>query len=152
MPKILLTEEEKKVSYLRKLELQKIWKQNNKEKQKQYSKNHKAKYPNSSKLKQDRFKKNNPGRQSMLYRKYMLKRYNLTLEDYEKMLKEQNECCAICKNHCSLSQRSLHVDHCHSTGKVRGLLCSKCNKGLGMYLDNTLFLENAIKYLNKFKN
>jgi len=70
----------------------------------------------------------------------------LTLREYEDMLDISNNLCAIC-NKEDLSKR-LAIDHCHTTGKVRGLLCSKCNRGLGYFDDNTGLLKKAISYLN----
>ena len=80
-------------------------------------------------------------------RKTVLKQYGLTLDDYDEMLEEQGNSCAICDVHISALPTNLHVDHCHTTGKVRGLLCNKCNAGLGMYNDNPELLYTAIKYL-----
>jgi hypothetical protein len=75
------------------------------------------------------------------------KRYNITLEDYNKILENQGSKCAICKtNQLDLSTK-LHVDHCHTTGIVRGLLCYNCNSGLGRFKDNINFLNTAINYL-----
>lgn len=56
-------------------------------------------------------------------------------------------CCVICK-----STKRLHIDHCHNTHKFRGLLCGKCNTGLGMFDENIEKLLKAISYLNHFKN
>jgi hypothetical protein len=64
----------------------------------------------------------------------LLRQYNLKLEDFKKMLKEQNYKCAICKCEEKRSDKqSLSVDHCHVTMKVRGILCSSCNHGLGFF-------------------
>lgn len=71
-------------------------------------------------------------------------RYNMTKEEYETILLSQNNCCAICKGKCT---RKFAVDHDHDTGKIRGLLCNKCNRGLGLFLDNPSFLEEAASYL-----
>lgn len=57
---------------------------------------------------------------------------NITFEEYEQRLKLQDNKCAICKHVCK-SGKQLAVDHCHDTGKTRGLLCSKCNVGIGMF-------------------
>ena len=61
---------------------------------------------------------------------YRLKRYGLTAGAYNKLLKAQHNCCAICGRHKSLFTKRLHVDHDHDTGKVRGLLCTGCNWNL----------------------
>jgi len=92
--------------------------------------------------------KRNPEKTRLAYRKCMLKRrYGITLEQYEAMLESQNGKCAICKGDC-LTGRNLAVDHDHETGKVRGLLCSKCNQGLGQ-LNNIELLQRAIDYLKE---
>ena len=74
------------------------------------------------------------------------RRYGLTDDDYQKLLKLQHNCCAICKAEFS---RLPHVDHDHTTKKVRGLLCPNCNQGLGKFHDNVETLRNALDYLNK---
>ena len=79
-----------------------------------------------------------------MYLKFIRNRYGLTAEAYEAMLKKQGSRCAICKGDCRL-----YVDHCHSTGAVRGLLCQNCNSGLGTFKDNIDLLEEAISYLNQ---
>lgn len=73
--------------------------------------------------------------------------FGLEQGEYERMLSEQNGVCAICHNECSVKP-SLAVDHDHNTGRVRGLLCSNCNNGLGRFKDNVEWLSNAIGYLN----
>ena len=83
-------------------------------------------------------------------RNFQLKRrYGITIEDYDYMLKEQGHRCAICRTDNPGGQGRFHVDHCHDTGRVRGLLCSNCNHGLGKFQDSVLFLEQAIRYLNE---
>ena len=80
------------------------------------------------------------------------KKYNITIEDYNQLLENQNNSCAICKSVFSGRGNNLFdVDHCHSTGKVRGLLCIKCNFGLGSFKDDIKALFEAINYLNKNK-
>lgn len=77
----------------------------------------------------------------------VLKRfYGINLQEYNKMLKNQQGTCKIC-NSKPKYKKSLSVDHCHKTGKVRGLLCGDCNTGLGKFRDNIDSLKNAIKYL-----
>lgn len=71
----------------------------------------------------------------------------ITIDDYNNMFDEQEGKCAICKIHQKYLKNTLNVDHCHTTGKVRGLLCSKCNHGLGHFKDSVFILENAILYI-----
>jgi len=75
------------------------------------------------------------------------KQYGITLEEYNNMLKAQDYKCAICGNQDEVEGRKLAIDHCHSTGDVRGLLCGKCNRGLGLFYDNQELLQQAIQYL-----
>lgn len=76
------------------------------------------------------------------------KRHGINKNDYIKLLNEQDSKCAICSGQ-NPSGRRLHLDHCHITGKVRGLLCSCCNTSLGKLRDSPKLLQNAINYLNK---
>ena len=77
--------------------------------------------------------------------------YGLTLEKFNEMRHEQNYCCAICKLHESeVTKKTLYVDHCHETGKVRGLLCNRCNIILGQF--NTVEkLEKAFSFIQMHK-
>jgi len=68
---------------------------------------------------------------------------------FELMLKSQNGYCAICQ--LPFEGQQINVDHCHSTGKVRGLLCSGCNRGLGSFQDRSEVLRRAADYLDKGK-
>jgi len=81
----------------------------------------------------------------------MKKAYGIELEEYEEMAKAQKGRCAICGGEgfeLVPGQRSLLViDHCHTTGKVRGLLCHNCNRGLGLFKDSVESLSNAVRYL-----
>lgn len=71
--------------------------------------------------------------------------YRIRLEDYDSILKSQGKVCAICKK--KELEKVLHVDHDHITGKVRGLLCKKCNSAIGYLSDDTNVLKSAIDYL-----
>ena len=73
--------------------------------------------------------------------------YGLTIDDYNKMLVAQNNCCAGCKKNSLSLSKPLCVDHCHITNKVRGLLCDSCNKALGLLKDDPSVLFNLINYL-----
>jgi hypothetical protein len=81
----------------------------------------------------------------------LMKNYGITIQKYQQMLVEQKGCCAICGKHESSFKRRLHIDHDHTTGQVRALLCTRCNPGLGYFEDSVEKLEMAITYLNKFK-
>lgn len=84
-------------------------------------------------------------------RKYWLRdSYGMTEEDYNKMLEEQKDRCAICDTSVKTGRwKRLCVDHCHTTGKVRGLLCNECNRGMGLLKDNADILRKAATYLDE---
>ena len=74
--------------------------------------------------------------------------YGCAPELFLKLLESQGNTCAICKKTNTLNKKNnLSVDHCHSTGKIRGLLCSKCNFGLGQFKDNPELLLKAAEYV-----
>jgi hypothetical protein len=74
------------------------------------------------------------------------KNYGITLEQYRELEELQDCRCKICGVEAS-EQNVLHVDHCHNSNEIRGLLCSTCNLGLGMFKDSTTLLSGAIGYL-----
>lgn len=80
-----------------------------------------------------------------LKRNRLKTRYGITPEDVLSMLISQSSQCAICE----IQLESYHIDHCHNTNVVRGLLCSSCNMGLGLFKDDSHILKRAIKYLGK---
>lgn len=80
-------------------------------------------------------------------REQTLRSYGLTLEDYERMFDEQLGLCKICGEEETNPKRSLAVDHDHDTGEVRGLLCGKCNSGIGLLRDSSELLACAYLYL-----
>lgn len=92
-------------------------------------------------------------------RAYIFRKYGLSLEHLTAILAAQHERCAICKRHwtdCTAGKRSRHdvmflqhlyVDHDHSTGKVRGLLCNNCNAGIALFAEEPVRLYNAVAYL-----
>lgn len=82
--------------------------------------------------------------------------YGITLDQYNQLAKNQNYGCAICGQPETLKHqtgvlRNLAVDHNHSTGEIRGLLCDKHNRGLGLFQDNVEYLKKAIQYLENKK-
>ena len=76
------------------------------------------------------------------------RKYGMTQHEWEALFKEQDECCAICKTKVP-GGSNWHTDHCHDSGKVRGILCCNCNQGLGQIGDNNLIA--AVFYLQKHR-
>lgn len=85
--------------------------------------------------------------------KGLLRSYGITLNKYWEMLEEQDSKCAICREEgftmAGYHWKKLVVDHCHTSGKVRGLLCHNCNRGLGLFQESSVNLEEAAKYVAK---
>lgn len=102
----------------------------------QCQKKNRKKYSNSDKRRDNQFKQ----------------RYGIGIKEYNILLENQNNCCAICKKNKSELSTNLHVDHDHLTGKVRGLLCFNCNSGLGRFKDNIEYLLEAATYLKCTEN
>lgn len=89
--------------------------------------------------KTQQWKRDNPEKSSF----YIIKRkYNLTKEEYEQLLARSGKRCQICGK-----KASLHIDHDHATGRIRGMLCVNCNHGLGKFYDDSDLLRAAINYL-----
>jgi hypothetical protein len=100
---------------------------------------------------QREWRKQNPGKSKANDLRRM---YGMELHQYETLFKQQNHVCAICQQpEKALDKdggpRRMPVDHCHATGKVRGLLCTSCNRAIGMFKDDPKILQKAIDYLNK---
>ena len=92
-------------------------------------------------------RKENPEKYRDLERGWHLRgKFGLSKKDYEALIVSQNNCCAICTK--PFGEDTPHVDHSHSTGKVRGLLCFKCNTAIGKLDDNVETLQRAIRYLS----
>lgn len=77
---------------------------------------------------------------------YLKRSYGIDLAQYNQMFTDQKGCCLGCERHQTELNRTLCVDHCHATGKVRGLLCQECNRVLGMVQENVKTLKNLINY------
>jgi hypothetical protein len=80
--------------------------------------------------------------------------FGMSLEEYDLILISQNNVCAICEKKESAKWKdgrilNLSVDHCHKTGKIRGLLCQKCNRGIGYLDDDITIVNKALIYLKK---
>lgn len=82
-------------------------------------------------------------------------KYKLSLEDLNNILEKQDHKCAICKipvfrvDSPKHTNNTMVIDHCHTTNIVRGVLCSKCNRGLGHFNDDFKLITQAIKYLRR---
>ena len=99
--------------------------------------------------------KNNPAHIMKEKNGHYKRKYKITQEQYDQRVKDQDGVCAICGdpethlNNWTGKVRPLSVDHCHRTKRVRGLLCHKCNLGLGNFKDNPKNLREAANYLEK---
>lgn len=94
---------------------------------------------------------NNRARNPKLFEAYnrkswLKKTYSISIEHYETLLNLQNNKCAICEK--ELTERP-HIDHCHKSGKIRGLLCSNCNRGIGHFKDSPKLLIKASLYCER---
>ena len=78
---------------------------------------------------------------------HLIKKYNMTLAEYDSLLLSQDGLCKICRTNTPGGNGRFHVDHDHKNGKVRGILCNKCNTGLGNFMDSIDILSAALLYL-----
>ena len=118
---------------------------NHKEYQKKWRESHKS-------YKREWAQKNKGKYKEYLKSCNLQKNYGITTEEYNQLFIKQNGCCKICGKHQSEFQRSLAVDHCHNTKKVRGLLCHHCNSAIGHLFENVSIMENAISYIKENVN
>ena len=86
-----------------------------------------------------------------IFNNYLKNNYNIDLNKYNTLLTEQSNACAICEKKC-VSGKRLAVDHNHDTGEVRGLLCCRCNRGLGNLDDDLDKLRSAVLYLERYQS
>ena len=91
---------------------------------------------------QTEWRKRNPG-------DFRKRKYGLSQEDFDTLLQKQDYKCAICKKDTPGGRYGWHVDHNHTTGKTRGLLCWLCNSGIGRFKDSKELLKEAAKYLKE---
>ncbi len=116
--------------------LHRQWQENNREKLSEYRKRHHAK-----RLEDDLESVRREQRQA-----WLMRQYGLTIGDHESLVAAHDNRCAICKVQAD-DGKPLHIDHDHKTGRVRGLLCGHCNRGIGLFRDNPAVLRRAIEYL-----
>ena len=79
--------------------------------------------------------------------RYLRRTYGITADEYELLLAAYDGGCWVCGKKPKVGQRRLHVEHDHKTGRVRGLACWSCNKGLATYKDDPAILRSAADYL-----
>lgn len=92
------------------------------------------------------WQKKNPEAQKLINEKAKAKSFGLTIEEYRNLKAKTH--CEICAEVFTKSKHK-HIDHCHETNKVRGVLCSKCNLAIGMMRDNPVYLRLTANYLEK---
>lgn len=111
----------------------------------------KQRYHNPEKHKQIKMNRNLylQNRKNSTRKWYLKTTYGITLEQYEELFLKHNGKCHIC---LESKDYYLHVDHNHKTGKVRGLLCNNCNRGLGLLGDSITTLISAARYLEDFED
>lgn len=101
-----------------------------------------------------KWRKNNKDKIALIeqrrYNKNKYKKYGITKEIVDQLLQEQDNKCYICSVNF-VEGIKINIDHCHTSKKVRGILCINCNLGIGHFKDNIELLENAIKYIIKSK-
>lgn len=109
--------------------------------------------PDKDKANRKRYRIKNPEKVKTHNRNSLLKReYGITQDVYDLTLETQNGACALCfRPNADTGKQKLNVDHCHESGKFRGLLCGKCNRGLGAFNDDIDLMERAFLYLKKHK-
>lgn len=122
----------------------------NKEKQDKNIKEWRTKNKDKVKVIRERYTQNNKEKLRDRDRKYDLKYlYDITLEQYNNILDDQGKVCAICGvDDPGGGKGNFHIDHDHNTGKIRGLLCNRCNMMLGYAKDSIKTLLKATEYLN----
>ena len=129
------------------------WRAQNKEKnaayQKEYYKEYRKKNTETLADRNKKWREENKEQDALVMLKARLKRkYNISIEEYETLIESQNNSCKVCGTHAKNNLKGkLYIDHCHTTGKVRGLLCMKCNSALGLLNDDKELIQNLLDYL-----
>lgn len=135
----------------------KLYQQNNRERIALRQKKHRERnYKRLSQQAKDYYKRNKKQilQRRALYKNrkremFLKRKYGIGQETYLNMVEEQSGLCAICGNPPSF--KGLYIDHDHKSGRVRGLLCNKCNTGIAMLLDDDLTLNRASLYLRRYQ-
>lgn len=99
-----------------------------------------------------KWKQDNPEKAKEISRRHRCKKYGITPEQYDTMFEAQKGVCAICGETEIFNNRRLAIDHDHATGKVRALLCGRCNQGLGNAHEDVHILFSMARYLDSWKS
>lgn len=135
------TEEQKR----RHAENMRNWRRDNPDDSKKIQERFLSKDPEYFRRKAKEWRENNPEEYAVHKRKYRIRKYGLSPEQYAEMVAKQGGACSIC---LVTPDRDLDIDHCHITNTVRGLLCNRCNKVLGQLKDDIMLLRRMIDYIN----
>ena len=107
-------------------------------------------------LEKNRMAHAKPKNKQKIWENKLQYRYGITKQDYENLFTKQKGCCAICNTDNPSAKSKKHkyfsVDHCHQTGKIRGLLCATCNSASGLLGDCPLIIAKASSYLSGSQN
>lgn len=126
-------------------ELERIRRQKRLEQKRKYYEEHKEEI----RLKKKQLSEERKAKQKISKFRHHLKKYNISYEDYMNILEKQQGKCLGCYRTESQINKRLSVDHCHKTGRVRGLICFTCNLVIGNCYENIDTLNNLIEYLKK---
>lgn len=133
----------------------KLQKKNYREKNKEYYINYRKQHSEKEKIRVKKWSQENSQKIKIYIKRNRLKKYGITVETYNRMLKLQDGICAICLKKESVNIngkiKELSVDHNHTTGIVRQLLCDNCNKAIGFLKEDILSAKNLVNYLIKWK-
>ena len=139
------------VYYMTQKEYFKQWYSKNKDKVairvKEYRKQHKKQFEEYQK----QYKKTHQKQRKEYHKFYRTRiKYGVSKTDWYSLLKKQKNKCAICKNFLPTDIRKLCIDHCHKSGKIRGIVHNDCNLMIGFSKKNVEVLKSAIKYIQKY--
>jgi len=109
-------------------------------------------YENNRAIHAERVRKWTDANKGRLFGNHLRRTYGITLEEYNSLIERQGGGCGICGSTQDMRKLRFAVDHCHETGKVRGVLCQQCNRALGVLGDGIAGLMKAIEYLKGAQN